>query len=303
MIDTVDVADRTSHGVAAHPDGDELYVSDAGNGHIYVVSTSDFEKSETIDVDMHVHGLDVTPNGRQLYVSGDHSEDDGHGEGDDHDHDHDQEDDHEGISGEGELAVIDTEDYDVLDRIETEGSGHTYFGSGDRAYTTMYHFGERHQNTNAFGVIDREGLTMSMTVPVSDGVVNVMATAEEDDVVYCGSRMANSVSVIDTKRWVEEQRFSTGAETHGLAVSPDGEHLWTANRGSNDVRVIDRETGGIVETIDSGGDNHLSFSPDTHDAYVTSIESNEVIVIDSESYEIEGRIDVGSQPHELVFGT
>ena len=165
----------------------------------------------------------------------------------------------------------------------------------------MYHFGERHQGTNAFGVIDREQSTMSRTVPVGDGVVNVMAMGEDDDVVYCGSRMANSVSVIDTKRWVEEQRFSTGAETHGLAVSPDGEHLWTANRGSNDVRVIDPETGGIVERID-GGDNHLSFSPNTSDVYVTSIGSDEVIVIDSEGYEIERRIDVGSQPHELVFG-
>ncbi|MDQ2051703.1 beta-propeller fold lactonase family protein [Natronolimnohabitans sp. A-GB9] len=301
VTETIEIGDRTSHGIGAGPDGEYLYASDYKGGNVHVVSTDDFEIDETVDVGLNVHGIDVSPDGRHLYVSGDNY--DGAAAGsDDHDHDHgdqtgsqnDQTDDS------GEVVVIDTEEYETVGTVETQGSGHVTFGPEDRAYVTMYHLSDEHRSVNEFGVVDRNEPEMVETFSISDSVVNAMAISTDGDVVYAGSRMGNSVTVIDTESGEELDRIRTGTATHELTVSPDGEYLWTANRGSDDVRVIEIDSGEIVETIDAGN-NHISVSPDGSEVYVTSVTSDEVIIVDRESYEITSRINVGEQPHELVF--
>ena len=64
---------------------------------------------------------------------------------------------------------------------------------------------------------------------------------------------------------------SGGVDAHGVRLTPDGEHFWQVNRGSDDGLVIDAETFEVVADIPAAGSSPdiLDFSTDGAYAYVT----------------------------------
>ena len=280
VVETIDVGEATTHGIAVDSEERYVYVGDEPTGQVVVIDTDGYEVVETIDLGKYVHGLDVSPDGEDLYVSTDDSQD--------------------ADEGSGELIVIDANTFSVRDRIPTEGSGHTIFDpDGLYAYVTMYHYGPGHQDMNRIGVIERASRNFVQTVSVNEGTINEIGVDPAGDILYLGSRTGEYVSAVSTDTWEEVRRIDTGTGTHGITVPPDGHHVWTANRGTSDIRVFETESGDLVETI-VGGDNHITVSPDGSQIYATSIQ-DEVIVVDADSYEILERIAVGGLPHEITF--
>lgn len=271
VVESVAVADRTSHGIAAHPNGQYLYTGDAKEGNIYVISTEDFEVVETIDVGTSAHGIDIHPSGRHLYVSGG------------------------SVDTRGDVVVVDLETYEVVERIATEGAGHINFGP-DGAYAFVSNV-----DLDRIAVIDTAALELLTTVPVGAGP-NEAVASPDGAFVYTANVGDDSVSVVATDRWAAVDRIPAGEGTHGIDVSPDGKFVWTSNRASNDVTVIDAETREVVETIPAWESvNHLSITPDGSAVYVTATESGSVLLIDSRTFEPLGRVEVGDEPHEIAF--
>lgn len=271
VVEIVDVADRTSHGIAAHPNGQYLYTGDAKDGNIYVISTEDFEVVETIDVGTSAHGIDIHPSGRHLYVSGG------------------------SVNTRGDVVVVDLETYEVVKRIATDGAGHINF-SPDGAYAFVSNV-----DLDRIAVIDTAALEQLTNVPVGAGP-NEAVASPDGSLVYTANVRDDSVSVVATDRWEVVDRIPAGEGTHGIDVSPDGKFVWTSNRASNDITVIDAETREVVETIPAWESvNHLSITPDGSVVYVTSTESGSVLLVDSRTFEPLGRIQVGEEPHEIAF--
>jgi YVTN family beta-propeller protein len=270
-VETIAVADRTSHGIAAHPDGKYIYVGDYEGGNIYVISTNDFEVIETIDVGSNAHGVDIDPSGKYLYVSGG------------------------SVNTRGDVVVVDINSYDVVKGIETEGAGHIHFGpDGKYAYVSNV-------DLNQIAVIDTEAMELLTTVPVGAGP-NEAVASPDGAFVYSANVNDDSVSVIKVGRWEEVERIPAGEGTHGIDISPDGKYVWTANRNSNDVTVIDTDARKVIATIAEGEDaNHLAITPDGSAVYVTAVRSGEVLIVDSRTFDLIGRIPVGEEPHEIAF--
>jgi YVTN family beta-propeller protein len=271
VVKTVAVADRTSHGIAAHPDGDFVYIGDYEGGNIYVISTGDFEIIETIDVGSNAHGVDIDPSGTYLYVSGG------------------------SVNTRGDVAVVDVQSYEVVKWIKTNGAGHIHFApDGKYAYVSNV-------DLNQISVIDTEAMELLTTVSVGAGP-NEAVASPDGAFVYSANVNDDSVSVIEVGRWEEVERISAGKGTHGIAISPDGKYVWTANRNSDDVTVIDTKTRKVIATTATGEDaNHVALTPDGSAAYVTAVRSGEVLIIDSRTFDLIGRLAVGEEPHEIAF--
>ena len=67
-----------------------------------------------------------------------------------------------------------------------------------------------------------------------------------------GSEVGNTVSVIDTAKGVVSDTITVGNGPVGLAVTPEGKHVYVANAAENTVSVIDTATGAVSATIPVG---------------------------------------------------
>ena len=58
--------------------------------------------------------------------------------------------------------------------------------------------------------------------------------------------------MIDTATGVVSDTITVGNGPVGVAVTPDGKHVYVANTGDNTVSVIDTATGAVSATIPVG---------------------------------------------------
>lgn len=295
---TLEIGKQTAHGIGAHPTASRLYVSDNSLGQLYSLSTQTFEIEQSRNLGVNIHGIDVTPSGAMVIVSGYRSRESSN-VSDNHDHDHDEHDDFSHVN-DGVVMIIDPATLEIIETITMEGAGHTTFGADGHAFTTMYHLGERHIGMNKIAQINLESGSLESIFQIGDSVINSVALSTTDSRLYAASRMGNSITSFDFSTNEIHSEISTGSQTHDIEISPDGENIWSANRNSTDVRIFSKQTGELQTSI-MGGNNHISFSPDGTEVHVTSTVENTIIIIDSDTFEILDEIPVGNQPHEFVF--
>ena len=61
-----------------------------------------------------------------------------------------------------------------------------------------------------------------------------------------------TVVAIDAESYEPVASVEVGTRPWGIALTPDGRYLYTANGPSNDVSVVDTESMGVVATISVG---------------------------------------------------
>ncbi len=278
VVETVEVADSISHGIAATPDGDKVFVGDGDTGDLYPIATEDFDVEEPIEIDGDAHGVDIHPDGRYVYVS----------EG--------------GLGDEGGVIVVDVEERTVVERIETGGAGHVNFDNEGR-YVYISNVGD-----DGIAVVSAEDMEVVAEVTVGE-IPNEAVASPDGSYVYTANIGDDSVSVIEAETWevvdtienVSNGGGGTSEGAHGIDVTPDGERIFVASRGAGIV-VIDADTREITGTVDVGGSaNHIRIESDGDYAYVTSMRDEEVAVIDTDSLEVVWRVEVGAEPHEIAF--
>ncbi|WER50943.1 cytochrome D1 domain-containing protein [Cupriavidus sp. WKF15] len=149
------------------------------------------------------------------------------------------------------------------------------------------------------------------------------AYAAENGVAYV-TNQGGGVTVLDTLTLKPIADIAVGRDPRGLAVSPDGRWLLTANQGSSDVSVIDTGTRKEVRRIAIGKNvEFLRISPDGHLAFVTYEPSShggppaserkaekgqdqdevpaEVAVVDLRQWSVVGRIKAARETEGIEF--
>ncbi len=267
--------EQLSHGIAISPDETIVYYGTGFQGKsLQAFHTDTKEVVSELNYNEGIHGIDIHPTGKYLYVSL--------------------------MAGLGEeggaISVVDTTTFDEVAVIETDdGPAHVSVTTdGSQVWVTNV-------NANTVSVIDAYTYQVLATIPVGE-VPNEVAVSPNLDYAFAANVNSNSLSIIDMITFEVVKEIEVGEGVHGVTVSPDGSQVWTANNHSNDVSVVDIDTFTLVTTIETGSyANHISFSPDGDLAFVTHRDSNSLAVIDTRKYEVIKDLELGNEPHEMTL--
>jgi YVTN family beta-propeller protein len=113
----------------------------------------------------------------------------------------------------------------------------------------------------------------------------------------------NAVAVVDTSTDKVLAKIPVGgANPYGMAMSPSGDTIYTANVDETDntastVSVIDTRTRSLTRAIGGfDGSEGVAASPDGRTVYATSIRSNTLSVIDSQTNQVMHSVNAGDGP-------
>lgn len=156
------------------------------------------------------------------------------------------------------------------------------------------------------------------------GWVSILqAGAEVPDPVAYVTNQGGGVTVLNARTFKPVAEIAVGKDPRGLAVTPDGRWLLTANQGSADVSVVDTGTRKEVKRIPVGRNvEFMRIAPDGSLAFVTYEPSSEggppgkrpspqkegddeapaeVAVIDVRQWEVVGRIKAARETEAIEF--
>ena len=271
ILKTIEIGEVTGHGLAVSPDRKHLYTGDMENGILKVYDVDSQEIITEIDIEAGIHGLDITPNGKLLFISP--SDEDI-----------------------GNLLVYDTEKNEIIKRFDNELAGKSSHVTIDNDNSIAV---SALLDEDMVQVISIDTLEVIEDIEVGEGP-NEARISPDGNYVYVANWESNEISVIDLNTYELITSIPAGEGTHGVDVSPDSREVWTANRRSNDVSIIDTVTHELIETVASGEyANHLKFTPDGSKVLVTNARENELVVFDTKERIIINRIEVGNTPHEV----
>jgi YVTN family beta-propeller protein len=91
-----------------------------------------------------------------------------------------------------------------------------------------------------------------------------------------------------------------GAFPTGIAVSPEGTHVYVVNSGDDSVSAIDADTGTAVTIAVGHAPYGIALTPDGRKAYVANAGSNSVSVVDTQAHVVTETIAVGENPYGVA---
>ena len=116
----------------------------------------------------------------------------------------------------------------------------------------------------------------------------------KDGLLYVTTELEKSVTVIDPQTFKLLGSVPTGqAESHMLAISPNGRTGYTANVGPGTVSVLDllgRKTLTVISV--AGHVQRISLSPDGHWVFTSDTEKPRLAVIDTATNKVDRWIDL-----------
>jgi YVTN family beta-propeller protein len=223
------------------------------------------------------------------------------------------------------VTVLDPENHAIQDYwgVVTETGwgdetveGMTYNPDGSRAYvvsrSTYYSDTKAYLSAHAgSGAWDKKGRgagneNAKVGSCVMDGQIPITPVSSSDgSKIYVTCSATNLVQTVDVT--VDSnlhviKKIEVGKTPWGAALTPEGAQLYVANKGSNNVSVINTASGIVTGSIPVGtAPWGLGINPSGMLAYVANSGSGTVSVIDIAANSVITNIQVGSNPHWLSF--
>jgi YVTN family beta-propeller protein len=268
------------YGVAVTPDGDHVYVSNAGENTVSVIQTSDNTVvGSRITVGNEPTGVAVTPDGDHVYVSN---------------------------RWDDTVSVIRTSDNTVVGAAipvgrlplaiaVTPDGAHVYVANSSRITPWK---GPPFSDFT-LSVIRTSDNTVIATVTVGDDPTGVTVTPDGDH-VYVSNAGENTVSVIQTSDNTVIDTVTVGDEPKGVTVTPDGDHVYVANSGDDTVSVIQTSNNTVVGTpiVVGNAPTGVAVNSAGTRVYVANYGSapNTVSVIQTSDNTVIATVTVGTPP-------
>ena len=196
------------------------------------------------------------------------------------------------------VAVIDTEQWEVMQNIETAfRPARLVLDAEERLWVT--HHNERAEDPS-LTVIDTKSLTL-LTTLATGRAPHQLAFDGTRALVTNGSD--GTVSVIDGLKRVTD--VATGPSPAGIAVSSLRNAAYVIDRDDGSITVVDvgRASARLSTRIESKpGLNSIQFAPGGRWAFVTNAKENVVYILDSATAKIVTvATDVGKEPDQVAF--
>ncbi len=285
------------------------YVGLFGDNAVAVIDMAAGVVTQTIAVPPGPHGLVITPDNEQVFVSSD---------------------------GASTVSVIDTASDTVTDTVDVGPTPHglamtpdgdlvlaAVFGAGEVAFvdahthavvgqvpvaqphniavtpdgTTAY-VASQAEGAPALVVLDIASQSQTGSIPLDTAprALNVSADGEE---VFFTVADADTVEVLNLASGAITADVAVGASPHHPLLVND--ELLVVSQGPGELAVIDETTYEVTATIAVGGKPHwIAASADGNTAYVTNEESGDLSVIDLRTNTVTATLAVGNGPRKIV---
>ncbi|MFJ7244740.1 PxKF domain-containing protein [Kitasatospora sp. NPDC098652] len=194
---------------------------------------------------------------------------------------------------EGGVEVVDTATGTVTATLATgaDPAGVAISPDGGRLYVTS-------SRNNTVSVVDTASDTVTATVPVQN--VQRLAVSPDGAHVYATSKR-NTLSVIDTATATVTATVTVGVFPQGVAVTPDGNYVYTANE-TNSVSVVDTATNTVVATIPTKKWSYaIAISPDGAHAYISSPSAGVMTTLDTATNTVAATAPAGYGGYDIAL--
>jgi YVTN family beta-propeller protein len=261
---------------AVTPDGSQVLSANEGAGTVSVISTATDTVTATIPVTADPDGVVVAPSGTTAYASS--------------------------LAGGGLISVISLTTDTVTGTIPTGlGPNQMVINS---AGTTLYV--DQQAQSNVL-VISLATDTVTATVNLNTSQNWEMALSPDGSKLYIASGdnfslpgNDSSIEVLSTATNTVTATISLGSVSYptGLAISPDGSTIYTADQFGNSVSVISTATDTVTSTITGfSGATGIALTPNGTTAYVSDVNDNTVKVLNTATGTITATISGFSVPY------
>ncbi len=118
------------------------------------------------------------------------------------------------------------------------------------------------ERSQSLTIVDKDGDKVS-AIPTGQEVSHMVVTGGGAQRAYVANIRSGSVTVIDREKREKLRDLPAGKEPEGLALTPDGNQLWVADRGGDIVYVFDTRELKEIARIEVGKTPiRLAISPD-----------------------------------------
>jgi phospholipase C len=298
LVSAITSGTTNPYGVAATPDGSQVWVTESGTNTVSVIPTGGSAPNKiasTVVVGIYPHGIAITPDGKTAYVANTGP--------------------NTGPGGSETVSVIDVSSQTVTGTVSVGEAPQTATISPDGSLVFVTCADGVYVITASSGSVRRvhETLRNPHGVGVTpDGTHAYITDTEHDQVV-----------VVDTARLRTAGRVAVGRTPWNAAFSGDGSSAYVTNANDNTVSVIETANRKVATTIalgfgtttDTGTtDSGVTFtqinqiptavalSPDGH-IWVACNASSSVVVIDPSTNAVIKSIDIGlgDEPTGIAF--
>jgi phospholipase C len=271
------------YGVAATPDGSQVWVTESGTNTVSVIPTSTNKITDTVVVGVYPHGIAISPDGKTAYVANTGPN-----------------------TGRGGSQTVSVVDVNALRQTKTIKVGEApqvvdISPDGSQLWVTCA--------DGVFVITTAGGHVRKASEPLHNP--HGVTVAPNGKHAYVTDTEHDQVVVISTSSLRTVRRVKVGRSPWNTAFTADSAKAFVSNANENTVSAIDTARGRVVKTIalGSGSDgqlNHIptgiALSPEGH-IWVACNVSSSIVVIDPSSDAVLQSIDIGlgDGPTEIAF--
>lgn len=121
-----------------------------------------------------------------------------------------------------------------------------------------------------------------------------------DGGLFIADWFGNQLSFYD-ENLMRVWRVPTGAAPTGVAASPDGQWVATADRDDDQVSIFDAQTGALRHRIKTAGPHPFGITFHDGRFWTADVMGDLVSVIDPAAGRIAGQVPTGSRPYAIAF--
>ena len=290
------------HGVAVAPDNSRIYISEQATNTVTVVDGKTLQVTKRIPLSGNPNLIDLTPDGRWLYVAIALTYDDL------------SEFPQIKANPSGGVDIIDTASLQNVKTIAIRGGVHDLNVTPDGKYVIVGNSRGAKPPANVMTVVDTRTNEIAWTLPMNPAPSPMAVTKNPDgstDKIYAQLGGFNGFAVLDFATRArtnqiklpdmapdKQNPFGGPAASHGIAVTADQKILLVNSRLNSalyayslpDLKLL----GGAA--LGGKGAGWLTISPDDKTAYVANEHTNNVSVVDIKSLKETALVPVGFAP-------
>ena len=277
------------------PSGPEgrVLVTNERSGELSVIDSKSRNVVATVELGKRPRGMDLSPDGRKLYVALSGSP----------------------IAGphvdEGTLPPPDksADGIGVVD-LATMRLLRTIRGVSDPEQVSVSRDGRRlyvaSEDTGTAVVLDESDGRLLATLPVGHEPEGI-ATSPDGRWVYVTSEADDRVAVIDTRHNAVVARVPVGARPRSIVFATHAPRAYVSCESDASVAVLDTERHAQSARIAIPGDGArpmgLALSPDGAMLYVTTGRGGRLVAVDTRTHDVRGSVPVGTRPWGVTAST